>query len=172
MRELNNKKVNYISFHKRFANGEQYLYITPWGEIETESKSYCWQERGVYNHVKPIVEIIKAKKPNITDNQIYGKTGIVAQLVPIQRSFNAIKNRKHEYMNRLSLGLMVVEDGSIDLDNLEEEGLAPGKTIVYRQGSLPPKLLQQSTDLLDAFSKEEDRLLSEFNNITQAYLRN
>ncbi len=169
MIELNNKKVNYISFHKRFANGEQYLYVSPSGEIETESKSYYWQERAVYNRIKPIVEILKVEKPNITDRQIYGKTGIVAQLLPIQRAYNNIKNRNHEYINRLSVGLIIVEDGSIDLDRLEEEGLAPGKIIVYRQGSVPPNLLQPSTDLLDAFSKEEDRLLREFNSIAQAY---
>lgn len=164
------KKVDWIKFHKKFANGEQYLYVSLSGEIETESKSYYWQERGVYNRIKPIIEKIITNNPSISEAQLYGKNGIVARLVPIQRAYNAIKNRKHEYMNRLSLGLMIVEDGSIDIDNLEEEGLAPGKIIVYRQGSVPPNLLQQSTALLDAFSKEEDRLLSEFNNITQAYL--
>lgn len=163
------KKVDWIKFHEKFTNGEQYLYITPLGEIETESKTYYWEERVIYNRVKPIVEIIKAKKPNITDKQLYGKNGIVAQLLPIQRAYNAIKNRKHEYMNRLAFGIMLVEDGSVDLDNLEDEGLAPGKVIIYRQGSMPPNLLQQSTALLDAFEREEDRLLSEFNNITQAY---
>lgn len=163
-------KVNYISFHKRFADGEQYLYIAPWGEIETESKSYYWQERGVYNRIKPIIEkIIANNLVPLSEAQLYGKNGIVAQLVPIQRAYNNIKNRKHEYMNRLSLGLMIVEDGSIDLDNLEEEGLAPGKVIVYRQGSMPPNLLQQSTALLDAFSKEEDRLRDEFSNAIKLY---
>lgn len=170
MNKLNNKKVNYISFHKRFANGEQYLYITQWGKIETESKSYYWQERGVYNRIKPIIEKIITNNPSIREAQLYGKNGIVARLVPIQRAYNAIKNRKHEYMNRLSLGLMIVEDGSIDIVNLEEEGLAPGKVIVYRQGSMPPKFIEQGTIFINAFEKEEDRLLSEFNNITQTYL--
>lgn len=171
MNALNNKKVNYISFHKRFANGEQCLYITPWGEIETESKSYYWQERGVYNRVKPIVEIIKAKNPDITDKQLYGKNGIVSQLVPIQRAYNAIKNRKHEYLNRIAMGVLMAEDGSIDLDNIEEEGIAPGKVIVYRQGSIPPKLLEQETTCFNIFDKEEDRLLAEFINIAQPYLK-
>ena len=164
------KKVDWIKFHKRVANGEQYLCMTASGEIYAEGKSYCWQERGVYNRIKPIIEKIITNNPSISEAQLYGKNGIVAQLLPIQRAYNNIKNRKHEYMNRLSLGLMIVEDGSIDLYNLEEEGLAPGKIIVYRQGSEPPKLLQQSTSLLDVLSKEEDRLLSEFDNITQAYL--
>lgn len=52
------KKVDWVKLHKRFANGEQYLYVSLSGEIETENKTYYWQERGVYNHVKLIVEII------------------------------------------------------------------------------------------------------------------
>jgi hypothetical protein len=169
MNELNNKKVNYISFHKRFANGEQYLYITPWGAIETEGKSYYWQERGVYNRIKPIIENIITNNHSISEAQLYGKNGIVARLVPIQRAYNAIKNRKHEYMSKLSLGLMIVEDGSVDLENLEEEGLAPGKVIVYRQGANLPKMVNYDTTVINIFQQEEDRLLDEFSNAIKLY---
>lgn len=169
MNELNNKKVNYISFHKRFVNGEQYLYITPWGKIETESKSYYWQERGVYNHIKPIIEKIITNNHSISEAQLYGKNGIVARLVPIQRAYNTIKNRKHEYISRLSLGLMIVEDGSIDIDNLGEEGLAPGKVIVYRQGANLPKMVNYDTAVINIFQQEEDRLLDEFSNAIKLY---
>lgn len=171
MNELNNKKVNYISFHKRFMSGEQDIYISKEGKIEKEPKLYFWQERTVYNHIHPIIETIKLKNPNLTEAKLYGKNGIVSQLVPIQRAYNAIKNRKHEYLNRIAMGVLMVEDGSIDVDNIEEEGIAPGKVIVYRQGSIPPKLLEQETTCFNIFDKEEDRLLAEFINRAQPYLK-
>lgn len=87
---------------------------------------------------------------------------MINRLIPIQRSYNAIKNRKHEYLNRLTMGVLAVEDGSVDIDNLEEEGLAPGKILVYRQGSTAPSFLGGENVPSD-FEKEEERLLDEFN---------
>ena len=50
----------------------------------------------------------------------YG-TSIIERLIPLQRAYNAVKNRKHEFINRLSMGVLSIEDGSVDTDNLEEE---------------------------------------------------
>ncbi len=86
---------------------------------------------------------------------------MINRLIPIQRAYNAVKNRKHEYINRLTLGVLAVEDGSVDIDNLEEEGLAPGKILVYRQGATAPKFMGGETLPTD-FEKEEERLLQEF----------
>ena len=86
---------------------------------------------------------------------------IVERIIPIQRAYNAVKNRKHEFLNRLAMGVMTVEDGSIDIDNLEEEGLSPGKILVYRQGAVKPSLMD-SGDVPHDFNQEEDRLLQEF----------
>ncbi len=88
-------------------------------------------------------------------------TSIIERLIPIQRAFNAIKNRKHEFMNRLSMGIMKVEDGSIDVDDLAEDGLSPGKVLVYRQGSAEPKLMEDMSMPTD-FNEEEQKLLNEF----------
>lgn len=90
---------------------------------------------------------------------------VIDRLIPVQRAYNAVKNRKHEYLNRLALGVMTVEEGSIDLDNLEEEGLAPGKVLIYRQGSTPPKMMSPGSVPSD-FRDEENRLLSEFISIS------
>lgn len=86
---------------------------------------------------------------------------IVERVIPIQRAYNAVKNRKHEFMNRLAMGVLTVEDGSVDTENLEEEGLSPGKILVYRQGSVKPQLMDSGA-VPDDFSTEEDRLLQEF----------
>ncbi|NLL56369.1 MAG: hypothetical protein GX242_04045 [Clostridiales bacterium] len=93
-------------------------------------------------------------------SSFYGNS-IIDRLIPIQRAYNAIKNRKHEYLNRIAMGVLMVEDGSIDLDNIEEEGIAPGKVIVYRQGSNIPIMMNLGAVPSD-FRDEEDRLLSGF----------
>lgn len=90
---------------------------------------------------------------------------VVDRIIPVQRAYNAVKNRKHEFMNRLSMGVLNVEDGSVDLDNLEDEGLCPGKVLVYRQGAKAPEFLN-GEKLSGDFAEEENKLLDEFSNIS------
>lgn len=122
----------------------------------------------VYMGELPYINLSENKRgyPFITQCSIvnpncFWGSSIIERCVPIQRSYNAIKNRKHEFLNRISMGVMAVEDGSVDTDNLEEEGMAPGKVLIYRQGSPMPKLLNPGTVPTD-FTLEEDRLLNEF----------
>ena len=88
-------------------------------------------------------------------------SSVIDRLIPVQRAYNALKNRKHEFLNRLTMGILMVEDGSVDTDNLEEEGLSPGKILVYRQGSKTPEIMDNGNVPVD-FDKEESRLLDEF----------
>ncbi len=90
---------------------------------------------------------------------------VIERCIPIQRAYNAIKNRKHEFMARLSSGVLAVEDGSVDIDNIEDEGLAPGKILVYRNGSTPPRFIDGGSIPYE-FNNEEDRLLSEFISVS------
>ncbi len=86
---------------------------------------------------------------------------LIDRMIPVQRAFNAVKNRKHEFLNRLTMGVLAVEDGSVDTEELLEEGLAPGKVLVYRRGAQPPQML--GTDSMPSeFHDEEERLLDEF----------
>lgn len=91
-------------------------------------------------------------------------TSIVDRLIPLQRAFNALKNRKHEFLNRIAMGTVAVEDGSVDVDELAEDGLMPGKIIVYRQGGTPPEFMNAGS-VPDEFWKEEEALISEFSKI-------
>ena len=86
---------------------------------------------------------------------------IVDRLIPVQRAYNAVRNRKHEFLNRLSMGVLAVEDGSVDTDALAEEGLQPGKVLVYRQGGQAPALLDCG-DIPSEFKNEEEWLEQEF----------
>ncbi|MDE7087521.1 MAG: hypothetical protein K2O67_04940, partial [Clostridia bacterium] len=92
-------------------------------------------------------------------------TCIVDRLIPVQRAYNAVKNRKHEFLNRIAMGVIAVEEGSVDTDDLLEDGLVPGKVIVYRQGATPPEMLTLG-DVPDEFTKEEERLEEEFAKIS------
>ena len=87
---------------------------------------------------------------------------VIERCIPIQRAYNAIKNKKHEFIERLTCGILSVEDGSVDTDNLESEGLAPGKILIYRNGSTPPSYLSPGSIPSD-IEKEEEKLLEELN---------
>lgn len=90
---------------------------------------------------------------------------VVDRLIPLQRAYNAVRNRKHEYFNRSVMNVLAVEDGSVDTDALEIEGLSPGKVLVYRQGSKVPEIIENPDLKLD-FNEEEERLLSEFKTVS------
>lgn len=90
---------------------------------------------------------------------------VVDRLIPVQRAYNAVKNRKHEFLNRISMGMVAVEEGSVDTDELVEDGLVPGKVLVYRQGSTPPEMLTLGSVPAE-FMQEEERLEREFYKIS------
>ena len=109
--------------------------------------------------VLPFVKQISSYMPG----SFYG-VSIIERLVPIQRAYNALRNRKHEYFNRISMGVLTVEDGSVDTDALEQDGLSPGKVLVYRQGGQAPTIMT-TPDIHADFKDEEERLLAEFKNL-------
>ena len=90
---------------------------------------------------------------------------VVDRLIPVQRAYNAVRNRKHEFLNRLSMGILTVEDGSVDTDELTEEGLLPGKVLVYRQGGKAPEMLDFG-GIPSEFADEEAWLEKEFEKIS------
>ena len=86
---------------------------------------------------------------------------VVDRMIPLQRAYNAVRNRKHEFLNRMSAGVIAVEDGSVDAEGLADEGLYPGKVLVYRQGSPVPAFLDCGK-LPAEFAEEEERIANEF----------
>lgn len=104
------------------------------------------------------------KQVSIKQIACFWGMSVIERCIPIQRAYNAIKNKKHEYISRLASGVLTVEDGSVDVENLEDEGLAPGKILIYRNGSTPPQFLSPGT-IPTELEREEDRLLSEINNL-------
>ena len=69
--------------------------------------------------------------------QFFGKSAI-ERLIPIQRAYNGCVNRIHEYIKHIAIGSYITEEGSIDIEEFEQNGQAPGAMLVYKQGSAPP----------------------------------
>ena len=55
------------------------------------------------------------------------------------------------------INILCVEDGSVDVERLEEEGLHDRKVLIYRQGANPPFVLKLKTD--------DEQLKSEQNKV-------
>lgn len=147
-------------------------YIRPSEEYPNGRLIIIAGEKLVFDGELPYVNGIDGKRDFPFIKQVccdevgsfWGKS-LIERMIPIQRAYNAVKNRKHEFLNRLTLGLLAVEDASVDIENLEEEGLAPGKILVYRQGANVPKYLDNE-HLPTDFEKEEEKLLEEFTAIS------
>lgn len=158
--ELNNHCVlieRYVRPSKNDPNGR--LTIVAGGKLLYDGElPYINDELG--NRTFPFVKQIS----NYMPGSFFG-VSVIDRLIPIQRAYNAVRNRKHEYFNRSVLNVLAVEDGSIDTDELEVEGLSPGKVLVYRQGSKIPEIMQNPRQNLD-FDTEEERLLSEFKTVS------
>ncbi|MCH5155014.1 MAG: hypothetical protein J1F69_00260 [Clostridiales bacterium] len=105
------------------------------------------------------------KQVSLVNAGCFFGSSIVERSIPVQRAYNALKNRKHEFINRLAMGVMAVEDGSVDIDNLEQEGISPGKILVYRRGATPPRMVDAGS-VPTSFDNEEYRLLSEFTQVS------
>ena len=85
----------------------------------------------------PIVQSVCHEVPG----QFFGSS-VIEALIPLQRAYNGCINRIHEYIERLSLGNMLAEEGSIDIDEYSEDGLEPGKILIYKAGTNPPVPVQ------------------------------
>ncbi len=82
----------------------------------------------------PLVQTVCHEVPG----QFFGRS-VIQDLIPIQRTYNGCINSIHEYIKRLSLGNLLTEEGSIDIEEYEEHGLEPGAFLVYKSGMNPPR---------------------------------
>lgn len=91
---------------------------------------------------------------------------VVERMIPTQIKFNSIKNRKQDYINRVAIGVMTAEEGSlVDEDDLLESGIAPGTLLLHQRGTSAPKYLDNH-DLPDDLAQEENNLLSAFDRLS------
>lgn len=177
----NTKKKIRIKFRKEFAAGKQNRHIDPEGNIVDDELRYYWEQRPIYNITGCLVGSAKGYLKRITekdnnenfddfDEIIYDDNGLVDMLIPCQRSYNALKGRYAEYINRLSTGVIVVEDGSADIDELAEDGFTSGKVIVYRQGSVPPTISYTDPKVLETINEQCDAVYNEMLEIVRLFI--
>ena len=180
MTEKAKKKIR-IKFRKEFAAGKQNRHNDPEGNIVDDEFRYYWEQRPIYNitgclvgyakgYLKRIIEKDNNENFDDLDEIIYDDNGLVDMLIPCQRSYNALKGRYAEYINRLSTGVIVVEDGSADIDELAEDGFTSGKVIVYRQGSMPPTISYTDPKVLETINEQCDAVYNEMLEIVRLFI--
>jgi hypothetical protein len=177
----NTKKEIRIKFRKEFAAGKQNCHIDSEGNIVDDELHYYWEQRPIYNVTGCLVGYAKGYLKRITgkdnnenfddlDEIIYDDNGLVDMLIPCQRSYNALKGRYAEYADGLSLGEIIAEDGSIDVDELCEEGIYPGKVIIYRQGSVAPQIIYKDPKTLQIINEQCNAIYNEMLEIVRLFI--
>jgi hypothetical protein len=94
----------------------------------------------------------------------FGST-IIERCIPVQRRFNALKNRKTEYLNRVAIGQWNIEEGAVDEDQFEEDAGAPGAVHIYKKGFAKPEPVVNAP-LPPQFDTEEQSLLTMFSMLS------
>ena len=98
---------------------------------------YCGDELIHYGAL-PMSEIpLVAIKSKIVSGQFFGKS-VIQDLIPLQRKYNGVKNCIGDYIHTLTCNGYLAEDGSVDVDEYEENGSAPGSILTYKKGYQPP----------------------------------
>ena len=86
---------------------------------------------------------------------------VLERLLPIQRAYNAVQNRIHEWISRASIGVLAVEQDSLVNPDILEEGIAPGTILEYKAGHNPPSWLD-SPPIPPALLQERESLDNQF----------
>lgn len=95
----------------------------------------------------------------------FGKS-LIERLIPVQMKYNALKNRKQDYINRVTIGVLVAQEGSVpDMEYWRMNGIGPGDIIEYSQGYNEPHFLTPP-QLPSTFEDEEANILTSFNRLS------
>lgn len=95
----------------------------------------------------------------------FGKS-LVERLIPVQIKYNAVKNRKQDYMNRVAIGVLSVQENSlVDEEYIMENGIGPGEMLRYKAGFNEPHFMEPHA-FPTVFENEESDLLSSFNRLS------
>lgn len=119
---------------KDFANGRHVIvagdYVVHVGELPYRVGMYY---RGGY----PFVQQFCLASPGT-----FWGTTVIERLIPLQRDYNATKNRINEHIARMAVGNPAVEQGSLVNEELLDVGFRPGIVVEYRPGAQPPTWMQ------------------------------
>jgi len=107
----------------------------------------------------PFTKVVCITRPGC----FWGKS-VAERMIPLQRRYNAVRNRKAEYLNRVAVGQWTVEQGTVDIDYMEENA-GPGAIIEHTRGSSPPQPVSWAS-LPTEFETEVSLLLQEFSIVS------
>ena len=89
---------------------------------------------------------------------------VIERLIPIQRRYNAVKNRKHEYLNFMALGVLDIPSGVYENEEEFQEGIGPG-SILWRHSGESDRAVSLdfgNSSGLQWFDREEEKLHNDF----------
>lgn len=117
-----------------FPNGRHIIVV---GEyvVHADALPYCVDK--YYRRGYPFAQQFCLKSSGV----FWGQT-VIERLIPLQRDYNAVKNRINEHIARMANGNPLVEEGSLVNDELLDVGFAPGMVVEYRAGANPPSWMQ------------------------------
>ncbi|MBR5538428.1 MAG: hypothetical protein IKU61_00865 [Clostridia bacterium] len=99
-------------------------------------------DRILYYGTLPIDEyplsVLRTKR---VPGMFFGRS-VIEDLIPLQRAYNGVKNKIHDYIRTLALSPLLVPEGSVDdIDELSANGVAPGDILEYNPDRGEPKAL-------------------------------
>ena len=86
---------------------------------------------------------------------------VLERCIPIQRAYNAVQNRIHEYLARATIGVLAIEQDSLVEPEILDEGVAPGTVLEYKVGHTPPSWVD-SPPIPPALLAERENLDDQF----------
>lgn len=82
---------------------------------------------------------------------------VIEDLIPLQRAYNGVKNKIHDYIRSLALNPLLVPEGAVDdVDSLAQSGVAPGDIVEYNPDRGEPKPLVTQTLAAGVFEECEN----------------
>ena len=73
--------------------------------------------------------------------QFFGRS-IIADLIPLQRAYNGVKNKIHDYVRAVSANPILIPEGAIDdIEGFADRGLPPGEIVEYNSDRGKPEPL-------------------------------
>lgn len=100
---------------------------------------------------------LTAVKDQVVAGQFYGKS-IICDLIPLQRAYNSCLNKVYDYIATVGANPIAAAAGSVDVDDLTENGIPPGKVVEYDSTYGGPPQFLSNPELPGTVLKEIERL--------------
>ena len=139
--------------NREFPEGRHVIIV---GDICVHIGILPYRVGRFYRRGYPFVHQQCLKTPGV----LWG-TSVVERCIPIQRDYNAVRNRINEYIARMTIGNMVVEQGSLVDDSILDTGVPPGTVVEYKPGTSPPAWMTPQ-EIPATLLAQVDQLQAEF----------